>query len=280
MITQTINHLIDHTNLDPKASKDSLLVLAKEALAYRFNSICIRPQSVRELAPIYRCSAVISFPLEKMSYQPGEDNLEDFIDKFFLNPSLEAVLEECETALRDGALELDPVMNPKHLIEELPISLNPIYQSLTSIIDRIFDLESLFLNKYDNLEAVDICLKPIFSCELLNDNQLKYSVEILAKVAQYYKLKRDKLNSSLKINISYKNSTGFIEVAGLAAQANPDLIRKIKNLLDLYDKEPYVQIKAAGGIRSYEDAINIINITNERLSHIGTSKGIQLCETI
>jgi len=41
-----------------------------------------------------------------------------------------------------------------------------------------------------------------------------------------------------------------------------------------------VQIKAAGGIRSYEDAINIINITNERLSHIGTSKGIQLCETI
>ena len=81
-------------------------------------------------------------------------------------------------------------------------------------------------------------------------------------------------------NISYKNSTGFIEVKGLEAQANPELIRKIKNLLDLYDKEPFVQIKAAGGIRSYEDSLKIINITNERLSHLGTSKGIQLCETI
>ena len=280
MITQTINHLIDHTNLDLTASKDSLLVLAKEALAYRFNSICIRPQFVRDLAPIYRCSAVISFPLEKISYNAATDKLDDFISRFFLDLPLEVVLEEVETALRDGALELDPVMNPKYLMQELPITVNPVYQCLTAIIDRIFDLESLFLNKYDSLEAVNICLKPIFSCELLNDDQLKYSVEIIARVAQYYKLKRDKLNSSLKINISYKNSTGFIELEGLKAQANPELIRKIKNLLDLYDKEPYVQIKAAGGIRSYEDAINIINITNERLSHIGTSKGIQLCETI
>jgi deoxyribose-phosphate aldolase len=280
MITQTINHLIDHTKLDINASPDSLLILAKEAVAYRFNSICIRPAFIKDLAPVYRCSAVISFPENKISYDPEKDKLDELIEKFFLKTERAALLEECEIALRDGALELDPVMNPKYLLNEVPITVNPIYEDLTSIIDKIFDLESLFTNKYENLEDLHICLKPIFSCELLNDEQLKYSVEILARVAHYYKQKKEKLNSSLKINISYKNSTGFIEVKGLEAQANPELIRKIKNLLDLYDKEPFVQIKAAGGIRSYEDAIKIINITNERLSHLGTSKGIQLCETI
>jgi deoxyribose-phosphate aldolase len=280
MITQTINHLIDHTKLDINTSLDSLLILAKEAVAYRFNSICIRPTYIKDLAPVYRCSAVISFPENKISYDPEKDNLEEFIEIFFLKVERAALLDECEIALRDGALELDPVINPKYLFNEVPISVNPIYEDLTSIIDKIFDLESLFINKYENLENLDICLKPIFSCELLNAEQLKYSVEILARVAHYYKQKKEKLNSSLKINISYKNSTGFIEVKGLEAQANPELIRKIKNLLDLYDKEPFVQIKAAGGIRSYEDAIKIINITHERLSHLGTSKGIQICETI
>lgn len=279
MITQTINHLIDHTKLDINASPDSLLILAKEAIAYRFNSICIRPVFIKNLAPIYRCSAVISFPQNKISYDPDKDKLDELIEKFFLKTERTALLEECEIALRDGALELDPVMNPKYLLNEVPITINPIYEDLISIIDKIFDLESLFTNKYENLEDLHICLKPIFSCELLNDEQLKYSVEILARVAHYYKQKKEKLNSSLKINISYKNSTGFIEVKGLEAQANPELIRKIKNLLDLYDREPFVQIKAAGGIRSYEDAIKIINITHERLSHLGTSKGIQLCET-
>ena len=280
MITQTINHLIDHTKLDINASPDSLLILAKEAVAYRFNSICIRPAFIKDLAPVYRCSVVISFPENKISYDPEKDKLDELIEKFFLKTERAALLEECEIALRDGALELDPVMNPKYLLNEVPITVNPIYEDLTSIIDKIFDLESLFTNKYENLEDLHICLKPIFSCELLNDEQLKYSVEILARVAHYYKQKKEKLNSSLKVNISYKNSTGFIEVKGLEAQANPELIRKIKNLLDLYDKEPFVQIKAAGGIRSYEDALKIINITNERLSHLGTSKGIQLCETI
>jgi len=279
MITQTINHLIDHTKLDINASPDSLLILAKEAIAYRFNSICIRPVFIKNLAPIYRCSAVISFPQNKISYDPDKDKLDELIEKFFLKTERTALLEECEIALRDGALELDPVMNPKYLLNEVPITINPIYEDLISIIDKIFDLESLFTNKYENLEDLHICLKPIFSCELLNDEQLKYSVEILARVAHYYKQKKEKLNSSLKINISYKNSTGFIEVKGLEAQANPELIRKIKNLLDLYDREPFVQIKAAGGIRNYEDAIKIINITRERLSHLGTSKGIQLCET-
>ena len=73
MITQTINHLIDHTKLDINASPDSLLVLAKEAVAYRFNSICIRPAFIKNLAPIYRCSAVISFPENKISYDPEKD---------------------------------------------------------------------------------------------------------------------------------------------------------------------------------------------------------------
>ena len=196
---------------------------------------------------------------------------------------METTLEEYKLALRAGALELDPVMNPLYLMSELPIKLNPIYIELTKAIDTCFELEREIYSK-QNLDpdtSLSIAIKPIFSCELLNLEQIKYSVEIISKVFEYYKAKQEYGNSTLKIQLTYKNSTGFIEIEGSeTAQANPQLITFIKNLLDLYDKNSTIQIKAAGGIRSYEDALELIKIANERLSHIGTSAGIKICETL
>ena len=65
MITQTFNHLIDHTNLKSETKLEDLIVLAKEAEAYRFNSVCIRPEFVKQISQLYNCSAVIKFPKEK-----------------------------------------------------------------------------------------------------------------------------------------------------------------------------------------------------------------------
>ena len=166
------------------------------------------------------------------------------------------MLSEVKNSLLDGALELDPVINVKHLVTELPIKSNHIYEELTAIIDECFKHERDILEKQkiDTDSNLTIYIKPIFSCELLYiSEQIKYSVEILAKVFDYYKAKPEYENSNLKIVLAYKNSTGFIDIEGSdKAQANPELITEIKNLLDLYDKNSAIQIKAAGGIKTYE----------------------------
>ncbi|NQY79723.1 MAG: hypothetical protein HRT47_05360 [Candidatus Caenarcaniphilales bacterium] len=286
MITQTFNHLIDHTNLKPEAKLEDLIVLAKEAEAYRFNSVCIRPEFIKQISPLYKCSAVINFPKEKAIFESPkgtaeeqEKNLLEFCDHFFVKHKLDEMLSEVEQSLLDGALELDPVINVKHLVNEKPIKSNHIYEELTAIIDECLNLERE-LSTLHQSEKVNVFLKPIFSCELLNDAQLKYSIEILAAVSQYYKNKPEYENSNIRIDIAYKNSTGFIETGKDEAAANAELIQKIKNLLDLYDKKSTIQIKAAGGIQSYEDALKLINLGKERLSHLGTSSGIKICETL
>lgn len=284
MITQTFNHLIDHTNLKPETKLEELIVLAKEAEAYRFNSVCIRPEFIKQISPLYKCSAVINFPREKAKLpsitgtkEEQRNSLLEFCDNFFVKHELKELLSEVEKSLLDGALELDPVMNVKHLIDETPIKSNHIYEELTAIIDECLNLERDLSNLHQS-ESVNIFIKPIWSCELLTDAQLKYSIEILSAVSQYYKNKPEFKSSNIKIDIAYKNSTGFIETD--IAAANPELIQKIKNLLDLYDKKSIIQIKAAGGISTYEDALELIKLGKERLSHLGTSSAIKICETL
>ena len=112
MITQTINHLIDHTKLDINASPDSLLILAKEAVAYRFNSICIRPAFIKDLAPVYRCSAVISFPENKIPYDPEKDKLDELIEKFFLKTETKAPAPAPVLAPSPSPQSLRPSLSP------------------------------------------------------------------------------------------------------------------------------------------------------------------------
>ena len=276
MITQTFNHFIDHTNLKPESKLEDLIVLAKEAEVFRFNSVCIRPEFIKAISPLYKCSAVINFPREKMKFK---DNLEEFCDQFFVKHKLEDMLSEVKMALRDGALELDPVMNVKHLLEELPVKSNHLYEELIAIIQETLKLERELLDLHQVESSLKIYLKPIWSCELLNDQQIKYSVEILNAVAKAYKNMPEFEHSSVKIFIAYKNSTGFIDCESAEVAANAGLIRAIKNYLDFYDNNSVISIKAAGGIKTYEHALELIQIAKERLSHLGTSSGIKICET-
>ena len=88
--------LIDHTLLKPDASKDDIARICREAREHRFASVCVNPYWVRfaahELkgAPVKVCT-VVGFPL-------GANRTRT---KRF----------EAETALADGATELDMVQN-------------------------------------------------------------------------------------------------------------------------------------------------------------------------
>ena len=98
-----MNHYIDHTLLDPKATLPQIHNLCEEAIAYKFASVCINPSFVIDAHKILEQSevkvcTVIGFPLGATSTQ--------------------AKVEETKQALEDGATEFDMVIHQGKLKEK------------------------------------------------------------------------------------------------------------------------------------------------------------------
>ncbi len=92
----SVAHMIDHTLLKPDATPDQIAQLCFEARKYGFASVCINPGHVALSADLLRGTpvkvcTVIGFPLGASA------------------PEVKAF--ETETALRDGATEIDMVIN-------------------------------------------------------------------------------------------------------------------------------------------------------------------------
>lgn len=92
----SVAKLIDHTLLKPDATPDQVAQLCYEARKYGFASVCVNPSYVKLCADLLTGSevkvcTVIGFPLGASS------------------PEVKAF--ETETALRDGATEIDMVIN-------------------------------------------------------------------------------------------------------------------------------------------------------------------------
>jgi deoxyribose-phosphate aldolase len=282
---QNLNYLIDHTALKHEDfNANTLLKLAKEALEYKFNSICIRPQwlkdfftwskSARQGLPTI--SVVIGFPdkpmdLEKLGLEKCLLNFQAPIDQ---------KLEEARIALNDlisagqKNIELDPVLN-----------INPgadFKKTLTNEISAYIELAKSYIKKYPDLI---IKLKPIFSSELLiksaqalgleQDFYLKISVEALCQA------RSEIFDSSQKFQISYKNSTGFISGLDLqkgswACGQADSLVARIAKYLNIYDPQYLIGIKASGGVKTLDEIIKILKDSDSRLTHIGTSSGVEI----
>lgn len=92
----SLAHMIDHTILKPDATPDQIAQLCFEARKYEFASVCVNPTHVKLSAELLRGSPV------KVTTVVG----------FPLGASSTAVkVYETETALRDGASEIDMVIN-------------------------------------------------------------------------------------------------------------------------------------------------------------------------
>ncbi len=92
----SVGKLIDHTLLKPDATPDQVAQLCYEARTYGFASVCVNPSYVKLCADLLKGTdvkvcTVIGFPLGASS------------------PDVKAF--ETETALRDGATEIDMVIN-------------------------------------------------------------------------------------------------------------------------------------------------------------------------
>ncbi len=240
-----LNRLIDHTNLQFDASKEDITKLAKEAKAYGFNSICVRPKWVKEFSNQYKCCTVTSFPQEVFNVS-STDEVKNKIGNF----SYEEKSKEFRQAMQDRAFEIDPVINISKL-EDLKDEMAVYYDSVMSL-------------------GMSVFIKPIFSCEILSDDELEFSIakfSEFARVSQYE-----------NIRYCYKNSTGFIksEDPELLKTTSTELITKIKKYFDIYDPHEVVSFKIAGGIKSLKDIEHYYEICGERLTHIGTSSGVKI----
>lgn len=205
--------LIDHTLLKSDAKIDDIKKLCDEAKKYNFYSVCINPCYIKiakdflENSDIKICS-VISFPLGASS--------------------IYVKIKEAEDAIKNGADEIDMVMNIGMFKSN---NYDYIYK-------EIYSIKKIIGEKI---------LKVIIETSLLNDEEKIKACKIVKKSGADF----------------VKTSTGFSQ--GGATKEDILLIRKIVG--DNFG------IKASGGIKSYEQALELIKAGATR---IGSSSSVKI----
>lgn len=208
---------IDHTLLSPTASETDIRKVCEEAWIHQFKAVCIAPTYVAytkemlEFCPVkIEIATVIGFPL---GYSTTET-------KVF----------EAASALRDGATELDVVMNISQF-------KSMAYLSVRDELGKLADLA----------HSKGAILKVIIETAYLDSFELYTACEICAESNADF----------------VKTSTGFGPNG-----AELETVRKMRTILPAH-----VKIKAAGGIRTYEQALAFTEAGADR---IGTSAGVSI----
>jgi deoxyribose-phosphate aldolase len=206
---------IDHTLLRPDATAADIDQLCDEAIEYRFAAVCINPTWVRRAADRVRgtgvaVASVIGFP--------------------FGASTLEVKALEARRAIRDGAREIDMVINIGAL-------KSGMHDQVREDIERVSDAchESGALNKV------------IIEAALLSDEEKVIACHLAKEARADF----------------VKTSTGY--ASGGATVYDVALMRETVG--------PRMGVKAAGGIRTSEDAQDMIAAGATR---IGASAGIRI----
>ncbi len=142
-------HLIDHTLLKPDATRDQIIALCDEAVSYGFHAVMVNPANVALAAAQLRGSpvkvgAVVGFPL---------------------GASLTVTkLDEAEAAIRNGAQELDMVLNigalksgERMLVQQEMRSITRLAHGRGAILKVI--LETCLLNQIQKILACSLALE-------------------------------------------------------------------------------------------------------------------------
>jgi deoxyribose-phosphate aldolase len=209
--------VIDHTLLKPEATHDQIAQLCHEARQYHFASACVNPTHVGQCAELLIGSGVpvctvVGFPL-------GAN-------------TTEVKVFEARQAIRDGATELDMVIN---------------VGALKSGDDALVEQEIAAVARACH-EAGAI-LKVIIEAALLTNPEKEKACRLAQAAGADF----------------VKTSTGF--GPGGATVKDMALMRRTVG--------PEMGVKAAGGIRTFEDAQKMIAAGATR---IGASAGIQIVQ--
>jgi deoxyribose-phosphate aldolase len=210
-----VHPYIDHTLLKQDATLGQLVTLCNEAKQYQFFSVCIQPHFVTEAKKLLKGSdvkvcTVIGFPL-------GQHHTN-------------VKVLEAQQALRDGADELDMVIN-------LSLLKDKRYHELY--------LEIAEIRRISQGKILKVILE---TCLLTDDEKIK-ACEIVKEAKADF----------------VKTSTGF--ATGGATVHDVILMKSVV--------KDALEVKASGGIRSYEDFYAMIQAGATR---IGTSSGVKIIQ--
>ena len=198
---------IDHTLLKPDATVKQIDQLCNEAVEQKFATVCIQPSFVKYVAEKYpiRVCTVIGFPLGATT--------------------TETKLFECEQALKNGARDIDMVVNIGRVKDG----------DFDYVRNEIEQLAKLVHSSADD-KAV---LKVIIETCLLTDEEKRQLCRIVGEAGADF----------------IKTSTGFS--TGGATLNDIKLLRE--------HSPSHVQVKASGGIRDGPFARELIQAGATRL---------------
>ncbi|NMB09303.1 MAG: deoxyribose-phosphate aldolase [Tissierellia bacterium] len=209
-----INNYIDHTLLKSDASREEIEDICDEAMAYKFKAVCVNSSWTSlvfeklKYVDVEVCT-VVGFPLGAMSK--------------------EAKIFEAKDAIKNGASEIDMVLN------------------IGKLKDKEYEYVEDEIRKVKEVIGKDTILKVIIETSLLDDEEKKIACEIIENAGADF----------------VKTSTGF-STSGAKVEDIKLIREEVKDRL---------KIKASGGIKTYEEAVEMINAGANR---IGTSNGVKI----
>jgi deoxyribose-phosphate aldolase len=113
---KNLAHYIDHTLLRPDAKKEEIEQLCQEALDFSFRGVCVERKWLSVVVP--RLAGTNILPVTVIGFPRGSE-------------STNQKCEEAQEALRDGALELDMVLNRVLLKQK---NYSAVYEDIHSVV--------------------------------------------------------------------------------------------------------------------------------------------------
>ncbi|MBE0536834.1 MAG: deoxyribose-phosphate aldolase [Phycisphaerae bacterium] len=210
---------IDHTVLNPLATKTAIERHCREAVAYGFHAVCVPPQWTAAAADLLRDQPVEVVGLA--GFPSGEDS-----------PAIKA--RQAREAIMAGADEIDMVTDVSAIME--------------ADVERLAgDMKAVYRECHRMRPPV--LLKVIIESAALTDEQILFACRTAEQVGIDF----------------VKTSTGLRPEGGATAEA-------VKLMAE---SAPNCRIKAAGGIRTAQQALQMLAAGASR---IGTSASVQIME--
>ncbi len=149
MKREELAKFIDHTNLKPDATRDDIKKLCDEALKYGFYAVCVNPYRVKDARDFLKGSdvkiaAVVGFPLGA-TYP-------------------EVKVQETIMAIKDGAEEIDMVMNIGAMKDG---DYDAVYNDIRAVVEAAHSmgakvkviLETCYLTREEIAKACEIAVR-------------------------------------------------------------------------------------------------------------------------
>jgi deoxyribose-phosphate aldolase len=215
--------LIDHAVLQPTQTDDDLRAACRLCVEVGTASVCVKPSMVPLAAELLAGSTVV--PSTVIGFPHG-------------GTSTAAKVRETEIACRDGAREVDMVVN-------LGAVLGGDWRAVEDDVRAVVEAA----------RAANVITKVIFETGLLPTDELKIQLCELSERAGA---------AFVKTSTGFgmvKSPSGGMQATG-ATEHDVRLMRR--------HCSPTVQVKASGGIRTYADAKKFIDLGVTRLGTSGT----------